>query len=105
MPVPVIARKQAFEGGEQVVLGPRAPLHEGQPGSGMRHEDIDESVAATGAEPGELHRQVDRPLAGGVDLDLGRVHDPPSLSPRRDIGVHGYGSPHHLGPPPAPNRR
>jgi len=78
MLVPVIAWKEASESGEQIAFRTGATFHEGKTGRGMRHEDIDQSVTPPGAEPLELRREIDDPLPGGVDLDLGRVHAPQS---------------------------
>ena len=80
---------------EQVAFRTGAAFHQGKAGRGMGDEDVDESVTAPGTEPLELRGEIDEPLPGGVDLDLGRVHAPPVCrvgTPRGD----GRDRPHHF---------
>ena len=68
--VTVVPRQKALERSEQVPFGPRTCLHDGQPGRGVRHEDVDQAVTLAGAEPGQLVGQVDDAEDRGVDVDL-----------------------------------
>ena len=79
VPVAVVAGEEALQRGQQVALGPRAGLHQGHAGGGVRHEDVDQPVAQPGAEALELGREVDDALPGGVDAELDRLHRAPSL--------------------------
>ena len=84
VPVPPVVRQEPLQRGQQVGLGPRARLHEGQAGRGVRRQRVHQAVPASGAEPLQVPRQVDDPLPGRVDVDLDGVHRLPSLPGRSD---------------------
>ena len=77
--VPVVAGEKALQRVEEVGLGPGSRLHEGEPGSCVRDEGVDQAVAQAGTEQLELGGQVDQASSGGVDVDLDGVHDLTSL--------------------------
>ena len=81
--VPIIPGQESVQGLLEVTLGTRAHLHQGQPGGGMGGEDVDQAVAAAGAEPLDLAGHVDDRAVGGVDGDQRGVHSQSSRSGRR----------------------
>ena len=67
MPVePLLARQQAVEGGQQVVVRPGADLHDDEAGRRVRDEHRQQPVAAggrVGRERGARPGQVEQPAA------------------------------------------
>ncbi len=74
----VVARQQAIEGGQQVLIGAGTDLDDDETGRGVRHEDGQEAVAAVGGfggEPRQITGQVDQPAtATGPDRQLTRLY-------------------------------
>ena len=62
VPPPVVGRQQVPERGEQVVVAAGAGLEDRDPGGGVRHEQVQQAVAAV--------RDVRRAVAGEVEDDL-----------------------------------
>ena len=64
----VVARAAAVEGGQEVVVGARAELHDHEPGRGVRHEDRQQPVTLVGDEPraglGQVRESAGRPRSG-----------------------------------------
>lgn len=71
--VSVIARQEALQGVDRIVIGACAGLDDGHSGGGVGNEDVAQPVATTGAElphrVGQIHC---RPLRG-VDVEHLRV--------------------------------
>ena len=64
MAVAVIARQQPFQGGDQVLLGARAGLEDGDAGGGVRHEHVAQPVSVTRRRRSAPHASG-RPVGGG----------------------------------------
>ena len=54
VPVAIVPRQDPVQEGLEVGFGAGSEFHERQPGGGVRHEHVDQPVAAPGAEPTEL---------------------------------------------------
>lgn len=68
----LLARKQAVEGRQQVIVRPGANLHDDQPSGGVRDEDGQEPILTTrgvgrerGALPGEVEQSAPAPRPDG----------------------------------------
>ena len=75
---PFVARQQAVERGQQVLVGPRPDLDDDEAGGRVRDEDRQQAVVAARRlrdEPGAPAGQVDEPaIAAGADRQLARVY-------------------------------
>jgi hypothetical protein len=75
---PVVGRQQLGERGEQVVVGAASELEYGDPGGGVRDEDVQQPVLPgchLAEPPGDLGREVMHPLArAGPDIDDDGLH-------------------------------
>ena len=76
MAVPVVAREQAIERVDEVVVGACPGLDDGDARGGVRREHVAETVAAPGTECTELVGEIDDPVARRVDIEDHRVHSP-----------------------------
>src|SRR5262245_32623647 len=78
MPPPVIGGQQVRERGEQVGVAAGTKLEQRHARRGVRHEDMQQAIAATRSRPGEL-----RALAGDVPHRL-----PPASSHPDYLALH-----------------
>ena len=75
----ILARQQAIQGVDQVVIRSRAQLHDHDTARGMGHEDRQQPVVLVRHEPGAQGGQVREPaLTAGPDRDLLGPHDGPT---------------------------
>ena len=71
----LVPRQEPLEGGQEVVVGTRADLHDHEARGRMRHEDRQQPVGLVGDEPGAGLGQVRQARVGpGPDRELGRPY-------------------------------
>jgi hypothetical protein len=74
----VVGRQEVAQGGEQVVVGAGPGLDDREPGRRVRHEDVQEPVAAVGDEVGRVAGQVEHDLLAARAVGAGlTVHGRP----------------------------
>jgi predicted DNA-binding protein (MmcQ/YjbR family) len=72
--VPRVAGQEPVERVDEVRLGTGAEFDERDAGGGVRHEDIEQSVAPLGAETLDIAGEVGELASAHVDAQLDRVH-------------------------------
>ena len=72
--VAIVARQQAFERVDEVVIGPGAGLDDRDTGGGVRHEHVAQAVLVAAAEGAHRVGEVDDAAPGGVDIEYIGVH-------------------------------
>ncbi len=77
MPPAVVAGQQIVQRLEQIPVRPCPELEDDEPGSGVRHEDVQQSIARAGDEARARRSEVGEPgIGAGANRQLGRLQRP-----------------------------
>lgn len=74
--VPVISRQQTLQGVQQIVVGAGPGFDDGKPSRRVWNEDVAQTVAPLGAEPGDLGGEIYETSAAGIDGEYVGEHSP-----------------------------